>query len=205
MVFDLQPDFPVTDAACKEATGKTLTEWYAYLDKEMPGKNRRDIVSVRLWKELSLDIWWATTIGVEYERHLDKKKKDGLYEGYSICSTKTFKAPISAVYAEWVNLAQMAKWMEGSVEGKMEVGSVITSADGESYEVLRVREDKDLRFDFNLEGMEGVTRIDVAFEDKGNGKSGINVHHKRLQNRGEADSVRRTWADAMDRLKAQVE
>jgi hypothetical protein len=71
--------------------------------------------------------------------------------------------------------------------------------------VLRIREDKDLRFDFNMEGMEGVTRIDVAFEDKGNGKSGINVHHKRLQNRGEADSVRRTWAEAMDRLKAQVE
>ena len=204
MKFDLTLDHPVTDSECKKATGKTMKEWYkeigSHFDKP-PG--RRDI-TVELWQVRKIDIWWATTIAVEYERHIDKRKKDGLYEGYSICSTKTLNAPMSKVYDAWTKMDLMKKWMDDA-GGKMSERGTITSGGKRKYEVLRLRKDKDLRFDYRDPEFSAVTRIDVALEDKGKGKSGINVHHKRLQTREEADGARNTWAEAMDRLKAVVE
>jgi len=31
--------------------------------------------------ELKVDPWWCATIAVEYEKHHDVRKKDGLFEG----------------------------------------------------------------------------------------------------------------------------
>ncbi len=204
MKFDLTPDHPVTDAECKKASGKTFKEWFAWLDKKWPQWPKRRVVVYTIYEEEFKDIWWATTIGVEYERHMDVKKKDGLYEGYSICSTKTFKAPMSKVYDAWTKMDLMKKWMD-EAGGKMEEGGAITSGSKRKYEVLRLRKDKDLRFDYHDPEFSAVTRIDVMLEDKGKGKSGINVHHQRLQTREEADGARNTWAEAMDRLKELVE
>ena len=95
--------------------------------------------------------------------------------------------------------------MDGRGGRKDGGGGTITSGSKRKYEVLRLRKDKDLRFDYHDPEFTAVTRIDVMLEDKGKGKSGINVHHKRLQTREEADGARNTWADAMDRLKELVE
>ncbi|MCH8274172.1 MAG: SRPBCC domain-containing protein [Armatimonadetes bacterium] len=205
MKFALKPDHPVTDPACKQETGKTFKDWYAWIDKQWPdGPKRRD-VTTHLWQKQKMNIWWATTIAVEYERHKKMKKKDGLYEGYSICSTKTFAAPMSRVYEAWTKLDQMNKWIGGEVSGEMKEGGTLTTGDKERFDVLRLRKNKDLRFDFHHPRFSAITRIDVMLEDKGNGKSGINVHHKRLQTRAEADSARNTWGEAMSRLKAMIE
>ena len=203
MKFDLTPDNPVTDAACKKASGKTFKEWFAWIEKKWPEWPKRRVVVYTIYEEECKDIWWATTIGVEYERHKEMKK-DGLYEGYSICSTKTLNAPMSKVYEAWAKMDEMKKWMD-EVGGKMKEGETVTSGAKRKYEVLRLRKDKDLRFDYHDHDFTAVTRIDVMLEDKGKGKCGINVHHKRLQTREEADGSRNTWADAMTRLKSLVE
>ena len=203
MKFDLIPDHPVTDAECKRQTGKTLKEWVQEIDSHFNQQPKRRDITVELWRVRGVDPWWATTIAVEYERHHDMVKKDGLYEGYSICSTKTLNAPPSKVFQAWVDLGQMKGWMGGKVSGSMEEGAQINTGE-QKYDVLRVREDKDLRFDFHDPAFTGVCRIDVAFEPKGD-KTLINVHHKRLQNREEADGARNTWAEAMNRLKVFVE
>ena len=69
MKFDLTPDHPVTDAECKKASGKTFKEWFAWLDKKWPEQPKRRVVVYTIYDNEFKDIWWATTIGVEYERH----------------------------------------------------------------------------------------------------------------------------------------
>jgi hypothetical protein len=71
MKVEYTPDFPTTEAACKKATGKGLKEWFAELDaKPELNLKRRDAVSW-IYETIgvkSSDVWWPTTIWVEYER-----------------------------------------------------------------------------------------------------------------------------------------
>jgi len=53
--------------------------------------------------------------------------------------------------------------------------------------------------------MSSPTQVDVQFQDKGKGKTGLLVNHTRIQTRAEADSLRAAWASALDQLKALCE
>ena len=44
------------------------------------------------------------TSGNCYERHKGVTKKDGRPEGYTICATKTIKAPVDKVYKIWTKV-----------------------------------------------------------------------------------------------------
>ena len=75
-------DFPVTDAACKSATGKTLKQWFKELDRIQGLKIGRRASTQHIYSHAA-DPWWPTTIYVEYESHHSVKKKDGRPEGYN--------------------------------------------------------------------------------------------------------------------------
>jgi len=180
MNVELTSDYPVNDAACKEATGRTLEEWAALIGANPAiASKRRDAIS---WVGDQTDrsvkgVWWATTIWVEYERRVGRTQKDGRGEGYSICSTKTIAAPIPDVMAK-----------------------LLPHFDN----VTRVREGKDIRAVWQSPGVEHETPIDVAFTDL-KGKTGVNIMHSRMQSREEADGMRRAWAEVLDKVKKDCE
>lgn len=209
MLVEYKSDFPVTEAACKKATGKGLKEWFAALDaKPELNQKRRDAVS---WMAESIgatstDIWWATTIWVEYERaHKVVNKKDGRAEGYNICSTKTIAAPVADVFAAWTDAGALAEWFGAGVNLDLTDGGKWNDGDGNSGEYLRIRDNKDLRFTFNHADAEAPTLVDVTIADKGKGKSGLTLMHQRIQNRPEADGLRNAWSQAFERLKQYLE
>src|SRR5688572_33388377 len=109
MKSNFKSDHPVTNEAAKAVTGKTLDQWYAELDEAYGLKLGRREINNRLYAE-KLDPWWCATIAVEYEKHHDVRKKDGLFEGYFVCATKTIAAPVAEVYKSWSNGAELSKW-----------------------------------------------------------------------------------------------
>ncbi len=198
-----ESDHPVTNEAAKAATGKTLDQWFAELDKADGLKKGRRAVN-NLLVEQKVDLWWATTISVEYERHHDVRKKDGLFEGYFICSTKTIGAPPDQVYAAWANGGGLGKWF-GETKADVKDGGNFESKDGDRGSYLRVRENKDLRMTFENKNSSAPSQVDVQFQDKGKGKTGLLVNHSRIQSRAEADGLRNAWAEALTKLKAVCE
>ena len=58
---------------------------------------------------------------------------------------------------------------------------------------------------FENKEMSTPTQVDVQFQDKGKGKTGLLVNHTRIQTREEADGLRAAWAKALDQLKAVCE
>ncbi len=203
MKVNYQTDNPLTNDACKAATGKTLDEWFAYLDEFDGLAKGRRAINNHLYGELKIDIWWTSAIAVEYERVRGAKEKDGRYKGYFICSTKTINAPIDKVYAAWATPESLSKWFGEGTTGKVADGEAFSNPDGNKGVYKRVRENKDLRFTW--QGQEDESIVDVQFSDKGNGKTGLLVNHDRLQTRAEADGVRNAWAEALNKLKALVE
>jgi len=204
MKCDLKSEHPVTNEAAKAATGKTLDQWFAELDKADGLKLGRREVNNRLYEQ-KLDPWWCTTIAVEYEKHHDLRKKDGLFEGYFICSTKTIAAPPAEVYKAWSSGAALSKWFGKDTKADLKDGGTFESKDGEKGKFLRVRENKDLRMTFEGKNFSAPSQVDVQFQDKGKGKTGLLVNHSRIQTREEADGLRTAWAQALDQLKITCE
>ncbi len=180
MSIELKSDHPVTDDACKAATGKSLSEWSAILSSkpEFVGK-RRDAINW-IWDQTSRDTtgsWWGVTIWVEHERKIGKNQKDGRLEGYGICSTKTVNAPVDKV------LSAVAEKIPN---------------------ITRMREGKDIKAKWQTPGGSGESDVDAMFTDKA-GKTGITLNHNRIQTREEADGLRRFWSEALDEIKKKLE
>jgi hypothetical protein len=180
MAIELRSDFPVTDEACREATGKTLVEWSTELfaKSEFAGKRRE--ATNWLWDTTGRSpagAWWGITIWVEHERKIGKLQKDGRLEGYGICSTKTVKAPVDKVL--------------GAIAEKIP-------------NISRIREGKDIRAKWETPGGSGETDLDVMFVEK-DGKTSITLNHNRIQTREEADGLRRYWSETLADIKSKLE
>lgn len=197
---------PLDDASARAATGHTPAEWFARLETGGFGaRTRRDTVA-HLYSDLKVPDWWAVTLAVEYEgQRGQRNKKDGLLEGYGICSTKTIGAPLDSLWTAWVEPAQLSKWLGGKNKANVEDGGSYSNADGDSAKYLRVRPLKDLRFTWSNPQLSSDTLVDVLFAAKGDAKSHVTVNHTRIQTRAEADGLRAGWADALDKLKALLE
>ncbi|MBN9504237.1 MAG: hypothetical protein BGO01_01885 [Armatimonadetes bacterium 55-13] len=201
MKVNLQPDFPVTNDAAKEATGKTLDQWFAELDAAEGLKIGRRECNQYLVKA-GVEPWWCTTISVEYEAHHKKTEKDGKLKGYFICSTKTIAAPVERIYAAWTTSADLDQWLGAGSKINLTEGGTYENADGNKAEFKRIRQNKDLRFTWKA-GDDSL--VDMSVQDKGNGKTYLLVNHDRIQTRAEADGLRAAWANAIDQLKKLVE
>ncbi len=204
MKYKLQSDQPVTNEASKKATGRSLDQWFRELDGRDGLKLGRRSINNYL-AEQKLDPWWCTTIAVEYEKKHDLRKKDGLFEGYFVCSTKTISAPIEKVFDAWSNTTVLNEWFGNSSKSDLRDGGIIETKDGEKGNFNRVRTNKDIRLSLQVPGFSAPIQIDTQFQDKGKGKTGILVNLTRLQTREEADSARNAWAEALENLKGVCE
>lgn len=199
MNIDLTSEFPVTDEACKAMTGRTMGDWIDALHAhgDLPTK-RRDAINW-MYAEMNKNLFWPTTVWVEMEKRLDRRAKDGRFEGYNICSTKSIKAPLATVFSAWTT-AVASSFLGATPDG---AGNWIDKQ-GNRAELKRIRENQDLRYTFHTAGVEDPTEIDVMFAEK-DGKVGITLNHNRIQTREEADGLRKAWGEALSALKSLLE
>ncbi len=201
MSLDFTPDFPVEDEACQQATSKTLAEWFAAIQAQGLAEKRREAINW-VYEETGRgkEVWWPTTIWVEFERSLGRTKKDGRLEGFNICCTKGFKLPPEALYPHFSSESALQAWLPGWA-GQVAEGAAF-SIEGCEGQVGRIRESKDIRLSWQSPGFE-PSEVEIQFNKTGD-KTTINIYHKRLQTRAEADGLRRWWAEGLDRLKGAV-
>jgi uncharacterized protein YndB with AHSA1/START domain len=199
-------DSPTIDEpSCKQATGKTLDQWYAELDaRGGVAAGRRELVN-HVYAATAKDEWWSTTIVVEYEKARGEKEKDGLPKGYAICSTKTITAPLARVFAAFGDAADLDVWLGPETVVAFRDGGELANGDGNRASFTRIRAEKDLRLDWSSPGLAPGTKVEVLFADKGKGKTGITLNHTRIQERRDADQLRAAWARALDALKGHLE
>ncbi|MBX3119451.1 MAG: SRPBCC domain-containing protein [Fimbriimonadaceae bacterium] len=203
MKVEIKSQNPITDEACKAATGKTMQEWYAEIEaKGLESQGRREINNY-LYADCKVEAWWAGTLSVSYEEHKGKKEKDGRLKGYFICSTKTINAPVDAVYKAWTDSSLLGKWIGSGAKVDPKEGGSLDDGDGNKGTFKRVRENKDLRFSWHTAGGD-ESLVDVVLTDKG-GKTGLLVNHDRIQTRAEADGIREAWSTSLTTLKDILE
>lgn len=195
----------IQDASAREATGRSLGEWYTELDGlGGPARGRRELVQ-HLLTVARLEEWWATTLVVEYERARGQREKDGQPKGYSICSTKTVAAPLERVYAAFGTAGDLDRWLGAGSQVTFAAGGTLTNADGDRWTFTRLRPGKDLRFTWQHGERAPESQVEVLLADKGKGKTGITLNHTRIQQRSHADELRSGWSVALEALKRHLE
>jgi len=197
-------DHAVSEASCKEATGKSLAEWFKALDQRggIP-LGRRDLGK---WIEREHDVnpWWATTITNEYEIARGDLAKDGRPKGYSICPTKSIAASPRRCFDAFATAPALDAWFGPRNRIDLREGGAWTCADGNQATLRRVNVGRNLRLMAEDAGLSLPTPVEIKFTSNG-AKCTVMVAIERLQTRAEADGYRRAWSDALDRLKEALE
>lgn len=196
---------PHTNEVLKAQTGKTFEEWFAAMDgRGGPDIGRRELF-VFLYHESKVDLYWCAALNHHYEAHHGIKDKSGRAKGYNVCSTKTITAPLEAVYGAWSTQSGLKSWFGDNSVAEVKDGGEFNDGDGQLGTYKRVRENKDLRFTWVSPKDEIGSIVDVIFQDKGNGKSYVQITHDRIQSPDEADGLRAAWGEALNRLKSYLE
>ena len=204
MKVERKSDHAVSEASCKEATGKTIADWFKTLDKHGGVPLGRRELSKWVEHEHEVDIWWATTIVNEYEIARGDLAKDGKPKGYSICPTKSIKASPADCYTAFVSAKSLDKWFGPKHDVDMRDGGHWRNADGNRATIKKVNAGKNIRLLAEDEGLTLPTPVEIKFTPNGD-KCTVMISIDRLQTRAEADGYRRAWGEALDRLKVHVE
>ena len=201
MQFTFAPDFAVNDSSCLAVTGKTLPQWFAHLEQAGLASKRREAIAL-MYDETGRgkDTWWATTVWVEFERARGVVQRDGRPEGYNLCCTTSFKRTPAEIYPFFSSEAQVAQWVDGW-QGALTAGASFACGPCQGT-VGRIRPAKDIRLAWQSPGF-GATDVEIQFNEMG-GKTTVNIYHKRIASRDEADGLRRAWSGALDKLKGLV-
>jgi len=204
MKVDRKADHAVSEASCKEATSKTLADWFKALDKHGGVALGRRTLSHWLMEEHEVDPWWATTVVNEYEIARGDLAKDGKPKGYCICPTKSIKATPRDCYAAFATASALNQWFGPKHDVDMRDGGHWSNGDGNKATIKKVNAGKNIRLIAEDNGLTLPTPVEIKFAPSG-AKCTVMVNVDRLQTRAEADGYRRAWGEALDRLKAHLE
>ncbi len=204
MKVERRADHAVSESSCKSATGKSLAEWFKALDKHGGVALGRRSLSNWLQEEHEVAPWWSSTIVAEYEIARGDLAKDGKPKGYSICPTKSIKAPAKTCFAAFSDAKALDTWFGPKHAVDLVDGGHWRNAEGNRFVIRKVNPAKNIRLIAEDEGLTLPTPMEIKFETKGD-RCTVMVSIERLQTRAEADGYRRAWGEALDRLKAVVE
>ncbi|HVF53315.1 MAG TPA: DUF4287 domain-containing protein [Actinomycetota bacterium] len=168
-----------------KATGRDRAEWFALLDEwRAAGRGFKEI-SAWLKTEHGLSQWWAQKLIVEYEQERGIRppgvRPNGTFE---VTISKTIGVPVDRLFHAIVDERERAKWL---TDGGM---ALRTSQPGRSA-----------RFDW----VDGPTRVNATFEDKGADRSTIAIGHEQLPTQDEAATAKSQWKQRLDQLKSLLE
>lgn len=204
MKVERKSDHAVSDAACKAATGKTLSDWFTVLDEHGGvALGRRDLTT---WVRDAhcVDAWWCATIVNEYEIARGDLAKDGKSKGYSICPTKSIRATTQECFGAFASAAALDAWFGPKHVVDLREGGHWRNADGNRAVIRKVNAGKSIRLVAEDDGLTSPTPVEIKFTPNGRNCT-IMVSIERLQTRAEADGYRRAWGAALERLKSVME
>lgn len=173
-----KPSKPLTsDEAVRAKTGRTWSEWFAFLDAaDAAGLDHKGIVAIL--REAGVPPWWCQNVTVEYERARGLRTMNETTEGFQISLSKTVGVPVEALFAAFVDDEKRSGWI-----GDAEIA------------VHRATEFKSAR----AKRPEGHP-VDLHFTAKGEAKSSVSIQQRKLTSPEAAEEMKAVWRNALGRL-----
>lgn len=169
----------ISNRRLEEKTGCTWEKWVPLLDHLGAADMRHREIAALVNRRFKINDWWSQAVTVGYERIKGRRaigqRMDGHYEAGK---SRTFSVPVTTLFDAWRMTRRRKKWL-GDVP--VAVRSAIPP--------------RSMRFDW-VNG----TVVTAWFTAKGSDRSSVAVSHSKLDDRVEADRLRRYWSERLDAL-----
>ncbi|MBI2171563.1 MAG: DUF4287 domain-containing protein [Chloroflexi bacterium] len=172
----------MSDAAVKAKTGKTWPEWFAVLNGAGAERMTHQEIVAYLAQKHGVGPWWQQMVTNTYEKELGRRALHQMPEGYQVSVSKTFAAPVGALFNAWQEGEVRRRWLPEA-----------------EFTVTRATPGKSLRIAW-LDG----TRVEVNLYARGEGKAQMTVQQSKLPTAEAAEQAKAFWREAVGRLGAVV-
>lgn len=176
----------ITDKLVVEQTGKTIEEWFSYLDK----KGASALQHKEIFKLIGdtkglvpLGQWNQNLLTTLYEWNRGLKERGEKANGFEISISKTIGVPVAVLYASWTEEPFRKRWLT------------------EKIIIRKATADKSARVTWS----DQVTSLSVDFYAKGADKTQVVVQHLKIRDSTEAARLKAYWKEKLDVLKALLE
>ena len=173
----------MSDEAVESKTGKTWSRWFKHLDAAGAKKMSHQEIVAHLVEKHNVRPWWTQMVAVTYEQARGLRDKHQKPEGYEISVSRTIEAPVGKAFKAWTDEKARKQWLPAN------------------FEIRKATTNKSLRITW----VDGKTSLAVAFLPKGADKSQVVAQHSKIPDAKGAAKMKTFWAQALDRLKAQIE
>lgn len=174
----------ISDDAVRAKTGKTWDEWFKLLDAAGAKTLGHTAIAAYVHKKLGCPSWWCQMVTVGYEQERDLRAKHQRPEGYQISVSKTMEVPVGAAYKAWEDSKLRRRWLPDA-----------------KLTVRKATRAKSMRITWG----DGATSVEAVFYSKGAARCQVVAQHSKLKNARDAQRMKTYWAEALARLKEQLE
>lgn len=175
----------ISSDAVRAKTGKDWAEWLAALDAENAQTLKHKQIAELLSTKYAVPLWWCQMVTVGYEQARGLRAVHQKTDGYSASASKTFNAPLAALYHAFADETLRGKWL-----GRKQ------------YTITKATPNKSVRIAW---GKAGATRVGINLYAKGKTKSQIALEHEKLGSADEVAQMKTYWKGAFEKLGALIE
>lgn len=177
------PPGGVSSAAMKKATGKTLLQWHAVLDRSGAAKKSHREIAAWIHEKHGLPGWWAQMVTVGYEQARGLRAKHQKPDGFEVSISRTIVAPVDRAFEAWKDPALRELWLPHT-----------------PLSVRKATPHKSIRITWT-----DGTNLSVNFWPKGPLKCQVVPQHGRLADAATAEKMKTYWTGRLDALAAVLE
>ncbi len=172
----------MSDGSIQRGTGKTWDEWFVVLDGWGGATQSHTEIARYIYDEFGLEGWWAQGVAVGYERARGLRVRNQSATGFTVSASKTFAAPVEAVFSAFIDEAQRDTWLEPG-----------------TLRFRTARPHRTARFDVLLPNEAG-TRLEIYFTAKSESKASAALQHTKLPDADAIEPWRAFWKERLERL-----
>jgi hypothetical protein len=178
-----QPDYAglagKSDELVGARTGCNWERWVRTLDRLGAATMPHGDIFALVHEKFNVDMWWAQTVTVGYERIKGLREKGQLRNGFfEVNKTRTFSVPVAELFDACADEMLRYRWLPDA-----------------NPEVRTARRPRSLRLGWN-----DGTIVVLGFSEKGPEKSVIAVQHTKVPDRPAADRLKEYWSMRLDAL-----
>ena len=169
----------MSDSAVEKATGCDWEGWVARLDREKASEWPHRQIAAHVHQTWDVSGWWAQTVTVGYERIKGLReigqRRAGSFEANK---SKTVPVSIASLYHAFDEAQIRERWLPGV-----------------TLTIRKSTPEKSMRITWSDE-----TAVDIYFWAKGDAKSQVQIQHRKLASKADAETIKVFWAERLSAL-----
>jgi len=167
----------IGSAAVEQATGRTWEQWLPLLDADDAKRMTHKEIAAHLKSMYAVDAWWSQMVAVGYEQARGLRVRQQTANGFTISSTRTMDASVSAVFRAF-NDPTRRDWCHERL-----------------YSVQSAVAPRMLRL-----AMADKSTVTVSIARKGNTRTMVSIEQTKMADAQAADQAKLAWKQALDRM-----